>query len=458
MDVSERMGQVDAAWLQMEEPVNLMMVTAVLWFEQPLDPERLREVVRSRLVGLFPRFRQRVVMPEGLLGLPRWEDDPSFDLDAHLLHETLPSPGDRAVLEERVSHWMSVPLDRSRPLWQLHLIDAYGQGCALLARIHHSISDGIALARVLLSLTDAEPQGAFVPPPPSEAAREEGSGLGRLLRGVRTVASTTRAVWKRGGELVAEPIHLGDLLREGVRGATTAGRLVAMAPDPSTPLRGTLGTRKRAVWSTPVPLETLRAIKDGTQSTVNDVLLCALTGALRRYLETRGGPVEDVRAVVPVNLRPLDEPVPSELGNRFGLVFLTLPVSEPDARRRLRAVQRRMEDLKRSPEAALTFGALNVLGLAPAPVERVVVDTLGTRASLIVTNVPGPRAPVYLAGTRLGGLMFWVPQAARLALGVSLFSYAGQATVGVAVDASVIPDPGSLVEGFHRELAELARL
>ncbi len=458
MDAAARMGSVDAAWLQMEEPVNLMMVTAVLWFERPVDWGRLREVVRERLVGHFPRFRQRAVMPEGLLGLPHWEEDAAFTLDAHLLHETLPPPGDRAALEAVVSRWMAVPLERSRPLWQLHFIEGYGEGCAVLARIHHSLADGIALARVLLSLTDERPEGIVAHEEAPVRQRGEGSGLERLLRGVRTVASTTRAVWKRGSELVAEPILLGDLVREGLRGAAVAGKLMAMTSDPPTPLRGPLGTEKRAVWSAPVPLEAVSAIKRLTQSTVNDVLLAALAGALRHYLEARGGPVEDVRAIIPVNLRPLDEPVPRELGNHFGLVFLALPVSEALPQRRLREVQRRMEALKRSPEAAMTFGALNVLGLAPAPVERALVETLGTRATLIVTNVPGPRQPVYLAGTRLEGVMFWVPQAGKLGLGVSLFSYAGQVTVGVAADAGLIAEPDALVDGFHRELAALARL
>jgi WS/DGAT/MGAT family acyltransferase len=459
MDATERMANVDAAWLVMEEPVNPMMVTAVLWFERPVDWSRLREVVRERLVGRFPRFRQRVVTSEGLLGLPRWEEDPAFDLDAHLSHEALPPPGDRVALEALVSRWMGVPLERSRPLWQLHFIDGFGQGSAVLARIHHSLADGIALARVLLSLTDEQPgEEEIAPERPVREASGPRTGLGRLLRGAATVAATTRAVWKRGSEMVAEPIHLGDLVREGLRGAGVVGKFMAMQPDPRTPLRGELGAEKRAVWSVPVALEDVKAIGRGTQSTVNDVLLAALAGALRRYLESRGGPVEDVRAVVPVNLRPLDEPIPRELGNRFGLVFLGLPVHEENAQRRLREVQRRMEALKRSPEAVMTFGALHVLGLTPTPVERVLMEVLGTRATLVVTNVPGPRSPVYLAGTRVDGLMFWVPQAARLALGVSIFSYAGQVTVGVAADAGVVPDPDALVDAFHRELAALARL
>ncbi len=450
----ERMSSVDAAWLRMEEPANPMMITAVLWFEAPPDWERLKAVVRERMVERFPRFRQRVVMPEGLLAAPSWEDDPAFELEAHLEHAVVPPPGDRAALEELVSQWMSTPLERSRPLWQLHMVEGFGGGGALLARLHHCLADGIALARVLLSLMDESAEEHFTPEPTER--RQPQPGWLKLVRGARTVVKGTRAVLKRGAELIAEPIQLGDLVRTGARGAATLGRLAAMPPDPPTLFRGELGTAKRAAWSEPIALEEVKAIGRAMESTVNDVLLAALTGALRRYLVERGGEVEDLRAIIPVNLRPLDEPIPRELGNRFGLVFLELPVKEEEPRRRLRELKRRMDALKRSPEAAVTFGLMGIAGLVPTAVEKRLVETLGPRGTLVMTNVPGPRQPVYLAGTRLAGLMFWVPQAGKVGLGVSIFSYAGQVTVGVSVDAGIVPDPHWLVSAFRAELDTLA--
>ncbi len=451
----ERMSSVDAAWLRMEEPTNLMMITAVLWFDEPPDQERLQAVVRERLVDRFPRFRQRLVEPERVLAAPHWETDPHFDLEAHLGRLSVPPPGDRASLEALVSQWMGTPLDRSRPLWQLHLVEGFGPGGALLARLHHSIADGIALARVLLSLMDESAEEHFTPEP--EEAPAPAEGWERLLRGARTVARGTRAAWRRGAELIAEPIQVGDLVREGARGAATLGRLARMPPDPPTVLRGELGVHKRAAWSEPMALEDVKAIGRATESTVNDVLMAALAGALRRYLEERGETVEDLRAFVPVNLRPLDEPIHRELGNRFGLVFLDLPVKEEMPRRRLRELKQRMDALKRSPEAAVTFGLLGMVGLAPAALEKLVAESLATRGTLIVTNVPGPRRPVFLAGTRLSGLMFWVPQAAKVGLGVSIFSYAGQVTVGVSADAGLVSDPHRLVSAFEAELSVLAR-
>lgn len=450
----ERMASADAAWLHMEEPANLMMITAVLWFEGRLDRERLRAVILERLVERYPRFRQRVGY--GRLGLPHWEDAPDFDLDAHLSTLEVPAPGDRAALEALVGRWMGTPLERSRPLWQFHVVEGADGGDVLLARLHHCLSDGIALARVLLSLTDGV-EGAAPEPeaPPESSPRAEVSAWRRRAR---TVAGTARAAWRRGAELAREPILAGDLVREGARGAAALGKLLVMPPDPRSPLRGALGTEKRAAWSSPLPLERVKAVGRVMRGTVNDVLLTALTGALRRYLASREAPLRDVHALVPVNLRPLDVPVPRELGNRFGVVFLRLPVHVEEPRRRLRELARRMEDLKRSPEAVVTFGALELLGRTPAAVERLVVDVMGTKASLVATNVPGPREPVSLAGARLDGLTFWVPQAGHVGLGVSLFSYAGQVTVGVAADATRVPEPGALLTAFQEELEVLAAL
>ncbi|QSQ20119.1 wax ester/triacylglycerol synthase family O-acyltransferase [Pyxidicoccus parkwayensis] len=454
MAAHERMASVDALWFHMEEPANLMMITAVLWFEGRLDFEQLRTVVRERLVERYPRFRQRVV--PGRLAVPHWEDVGEVDLDAHLSRLPVPAPGDRAALETLVGQWMSTPLERSRPLWQFHVLEGADGGDVLLCRLHHCLADGIALARVLLTLTDTEGAAEGVASELREPRHASSGGLARWVRGARVMAGAARTVLRKGAELAAEPILAGDLVRQGARGAAAMGKLLVMPPDPHTPLRGKLGTEKRAAWSDPVPLERVKAVGRTLGGTVNDVLLTAVTGALRRYLEVRDVLLEDVHALVPVNLRPLDEPVPRELGNRFGVVFLRLPVHVAEPQRRLRELARRMGQVKQSPEAVVTFGALEMLGYAPAAVERVMVDVFGSKATLVATNVPGPREAVSLAGTKLGGLTFWVPQAGHLGLGVSLFSYAGKVTVGVAADVGRMPDPHELIRAFHDEMDALA--
>jgi WS/DGAT/MGAT family acyltransferase len=358
----------------------------------------------------------------------------------------------REALEALVSQWMSTPLDRSRPLWQVSLVDGFGQGSALLVRIHHTLADGISLARVLLSLM-SESTEAQITPEPAARAEPPARAWRKLLRGV---SAGVRAALDRGAALLSEPVQVRELGRAGAGWAATLKRLALLPSDPPTVLRGELGTAKRAAWSEPIALAEVKAIGCAMDSTVNDVLLAALTGALRRYLEARGGPAENLRAFIPVNLRPLDAPIPRELGNRFGLIFLDLPVKETEPRQRLRTLKQRMDVLKRSPEAAVTFVILRLMGLAPAAVQRAVVDALARKGTLVVTNLPGPRHPVYLAGTKLAGLMFWVPQTARVGLGVSIFSYAGEVTVGVSVDAALVPDPHRLLIAFQDELEALA--
>ena len=255
--------------------------------------------------------------------------------------------------------------------------------------------------------------------------------------------------------LLDNPGRVADLARLGAAGAYRLGRLVVLPPDPVTAFKGELGRRKRAAWSHPVPLDDFKAIGKAYGATVNDVLIAAATGALRRYLDKRGESTTGlaIRASVPVNLRPLDEA--HRLGNSFGLVFLTLPVGIVDPVRRLRAIKKEMDELKRSPEALVAYGVLNVLGMAPVEVERLGLRFFGSKATAVLTNVPGPREALYLAGRKLEQVMFWVPQSGRLGLGISILSYAGGVMLGVATDEGLVPDPERIVAEFEKEFRAL---
>ena len=177
---TSQLPSADAAWLHMDSRLNPMVVNAVIWFDEPIDLARAREIVQGRLVDAFPRFRQRVAEPLGRP--PRFEDHPEFDVDQHLHRLALPAPGDRAALEEIVSDLITPPLDPTRPLWHVYLIEGFGDGCALLFRIHHCIADGIALARVMLSLTDEEPDAAIAAPSPPSHAGGAGAQVRSLVR------------------------------------------------------------------------------------------------------------------------------------------------------------------------------------------------------------------------------------------------------------------------------------
>jgi diacylglycerol O-acyltransferase / wax synthase len=450
----ETFSPVDAAWLRMDRPTNIMMITGIMMFDEPLDATRLRKTVEERFLH-HRRFRQRV--RESALGLPQWEDDPHFDVSAHVHRVALPAPGDIACLEEMVSDLMSTPLDPNKPLWHFHLIDNFNGGSALVGRLHHCIADGLALMDVLLSMADDAPDAAPVSTPQSSKAGR--SILSRAIDGAdlvlhetfQTLTRPSRALElaRQGRELAA------NLAKQGGDWAAAAGKLLLTLPDQRTIFRGPCGVSKRAAWSLPFPLTDVKTIGYKLGGTVNDVLLSAVAGGLRRYLEERGEPTEgvEIRAMVPVSLRRPHEV--GKMGNRFGLIILTLPVCVVDPLERLRIMKERMDDIKRSPEAAVAYGILGAMGQTPVEAERVIVDIFASKVTAIMTNVPGPKQSIYLAGSRLSGMMFWVPAAANLGMGISIISYAGHVTVGVATDTCTVPDPQSIVEGFHAELRDM---
>ena len=460
--MSEDLSNVDVAWYHMELPNNLMMISGVFVFDRMLAFDRVRATLEERML-IFDRFRQRVAGPRFGIGSPRWEFDPQFDIANHVHRIALPAPGDQIALQDLVSDMMATPLDFSKPLWQFHLVEGYGEGCALVCRLHHCIADGIALMRVLLSLTDDTPDAQWSPPEEDEEERQRSRNPFRLVtRPASAAFGATRrftgSVWGEGKELVTNPSYALDLARQGADTTMALGRLLLMPPDRKTILKGPLGVPKRAAWSTPIPLPTVKAIGRATGATVNDVLLACVAGALRSYLLEREQSVEDlnVRAVIPVNLRPPDAVI--ELGNRFGLIFLALPVGVEDPFNRLMELKRRMDELKNTPEAVVVFGILNAIGMAPTDVESLIVDIFGSKATAVMTNVPGPRHQVYFAGAPLTQLMFWVPQSGRLGIGVSIFSYNDEVLVGVATDKGLIPDPERIVALFHEEVNALVAL
>jgi WS/DGAT/MGAT family acyltransferase len=449
------MASADAAWFHMDRPTNLMVVNAVLWLEQPIDLERLRELLRERLVERFPRYRQRVVEPRAGLGVPSWEDDPGFDLDRHVHQIALPSPGGRSELQALAGDLMATPLDRSKPLWEAYVIDGYGDGAALLMRMHHCIADGIALTRVLLSLTDEQPDAGLAPP-----AAHDGHGLIDLLAAPAVAGSHLAAAGLHEAlQLVAHPrAELGSLAAEGGADARAVAKLLLTPADEQTVFKGELGVARKVTWSDSFPLETIKAVGHSTGTTVNDVVVAAMTGAFHRYLVRRDSVVDEIRAMVPFNLRPLDEPLPRDLGNRFGLVYLPLPVGIEDPAARLAEVHRRMDAIKHSPEGAISYGILGAIGLTPPQVEQRLLDVFTSKASVVMTNVPGPRQPVWFAGAKVAGVQGWVPTGGSAGMGVNVFSYAGGVTVGFQVDARLVPDPDTIIEDFEHEMAALGAL
>ncbi|MBE2223164.1 MAG: wax ester/triacylglycerol synthase family O-acyltransferase [Anaerolineae bacterium] len=461
------LSHVDAAWLSMEDPTNLMMVNGILMFKEHIDFDAFVDVVQHRWLR-FDRFRQHVVYPRirRPLAGPRWEFDPYFDINAHIHRVGLPSPGDLPALQNFISDLASTPLDYTKPLWQCHFIEGYEGGTVIMSRLHHAIADGIALMYVLLSMADVTPEASLThPDEPEETQEEQRSSwglLGTLAKRTGTAVSTTRAITSKIAhetkESITNPSHAADLAWQGTDISLAAGRLVLRSPDPQTILKGKLGVSKRVSWSHALSLADVKIIKNLCGGTVNDVLVSALTGGLRRYMIQRGAKVDGVsfRAAMPVNIRPPEKM--EDLGNQFGIIYPTLPVGIDDPIQRLNNVHKNMEMLKSTPEAVVAFGILTGIGISPAEAQTRLVDVFGSKASVVMTNVPGPQLPLYIAGKELDGIMAWVPQSGRVSLGLSILSYNGKVFIGVISDEGLVPDPDAILTGFYEEFDILKEL
>jgi diacylglycerol O-acyltransferase len=422
---------IDHAWLRSETPDNLMVVGSICFFDEPVSFPDVVAAFEKRLL-VHPRFTQRV--DSRLPNLPRWVDAEDWDPTAHIHRIALPAPGGDAELRNLVSDLMSQPLDLTRPLWDTHLVEGYGPGSALVTRIHHTVGDGTALVRVLLGLTAPDAATSL------RAARDRGPLLGARQPLPSPSVSPQGAV---------------DLLREAGIHLLTLARVSALSPDASTPLRGPLRRRKNVAWTDPYPLDSLRSLRQATGATVNDVLLTAVTGALRRHLLRRHAEVPpSIRAVVPVDLRRVGD---DHLGNQFGMVFLELPVGVAERMERLQTIHERMLTQRQSALPAVTMEVLGAAGLAPRAVEQLLLRFFGSKATAVVTNVRGPAEERFLAGRRLRRLTFFVPQSAKLGLGISLFSYAGQLEVGIIADSGLLPDPTAVTREVISELRLLAK-
>jgi hypothetical protein len=412
----ERLSAVDAAWFRMDQATNAMVISSLITFDEAPGLAELEALIRERMLP-YPRFRQRIA--DARFGPPHWVDDPDFELGHHLQRIALPPPGGDRELAALVSELGSTPLDHARPLWQIHVIE-HGRGAAILTRIHHCVGDGVALVRMLLGISDQEHD------------------------------MPTQEV----GLTPPRPHGLVAVAREAAKQTTTLARLLMLPSDPPSALRGELGARKLLVHSRPIPLAELKAIGERHHAHVNDVLVAALSGALRRHLLGHGGvPRRDVRAMVPVYLRGRARS--GDLGNHFGLVFLDLPVGIADPAERLRVAHARMDRIKRSPDAIVALEVLGFLGMTRQELEDVAIDLFTRKASVMFTNVAGPPGAVHLAGQRVSSMVVWAPVSGHLGIGLSAFSYDGKLWVGIKADAHCFPEPDKLLVELDAELDAL---
>lgn len=434
----QNMSTVDAAWLRMDAPNNRMVANGLMFLGPGLDVDRLMLVLDRRLLS-HPRFRQRVIEPPLRVLRPVWQLDQTFDIRAHMHRIALPAPGDEAALREVASDIVSTPIDFSLPPWQLYVIEGYQGGCVLLSRIHHCIADGIALMRLMFDLTD-ETRGGW-----EESTQRSDEGH-------------PRAPWYAGiSSALHRAGHPVETAGTAAAMAATLGRLTLMPMDAVTSLKGELSTTKRTAWSAPVKLDAVKAAARALDATVNDIVVAAVAGGLDRYLRQQGDWTgDDVRATIPVNLRTGRET--DELGNRFGLVFLDMPLAAKHPLDRLNAIKERMAALKRSPEAPLSLALLGLIGALPGSLQPTAIDFFGSKASLVLSNVPGPTRRRFIAGVPIRHVMFWGPESGHLGLGLGVLSYAGEVMFGAISDAGLVPRPERLVRSISAALRELLTL
>lgn len=410
---------VDAAWLRMDSPENPMVITVVLRFADVL-PEPALEETFARLLD-HRRFRQRVVRDRRSLTRWSWEDDPSFELSRHVTRLPLPiraGQGPEDALEAFVSDSMTALLVPDRPLWRVHVVDIPAGGSAFVVRVHHAVGDGIALVRTLLGV----------------------AGGGDDARPVRVGVA---------GDAPARTAL--DFARTQTGRARTLARMLLLPEDARTPLRGPLGTKKVSAWSRGIPLATVKEIARAHGGHVNDVVAAAVAGALRATLGT-GAPA--VRALVPVFLRSEDG---DSTANHFGLAYLALPTDLDTPAARVAATRQAMAEIKSAPDATVAFLVLGAMGLASPTLERFGIDLFTRKATLLVTNVPGPAAKVRLAGQEVESMVVWAPTSGNVGLGFSILSYAGEVRVGVAADRGRVAEPQALVRAFEAEIDALSR-
>jgi diacylglycerol O-acyltransferase / wax synthase len=440
----KNLNNADLAWLRLDRPENPLVITGLMILSAPIDYEQLTARIIETFTP-FKRFQQRLVQPNKPLHRAYWEDDATFRFDNHIEKIDLPYPGDQSALERFISHLISTQMDFSRPLWHIYFIPSFEAGSAIIARIHHTIIDGISLMQVISLALNETP----VPDPHSIS-------LGAKLM-ARSRRKHRQGLKENARSFFSCPGYARRKIRDAVIFLSEAIRILMMPADPATPLKGDLGSEKRAVWSQPIAMQLLRDIGKPTSSTTNEVMTACIAGALSQYLTLTGFAVRNlaIRAIVLVNLRPLE--LDKELGNKFGFYFLDIPLWIDDGFERLNLIKQKMDALKASPLAKVTFAIFRILGSLPAWLERAAMHFFDRKGSLVITNVPGYKRQLYLVGSPVYSITTMVPHSSQIGLGFSIVSYNDYAILGITSDAGVIPNPELLLAAFYQELERFSR-
>jgi WS/DGAT/MGAT family acyltransferase len=464
--MADRLSPLDASFLFAEHRTAAMHVGGVLTFAPPadgeFDPEAFTKLIGQRL-ALVPQYRRKLREVPGGLGLPVWVDDPDFDLAYHVRRSALPSPGSGAQLRELVGRLLGRQLDRSRPLWEVYLVEGLaGGGFAVLTKTHHALVDGLGSMDIGSALLDLTPEPRVVPPDDWSPAREP-SGLELAASAAQEALRRPGLVLDRAGRAAADVRETVAAVGRTVQGVMSAGRTAA-STRPVPALNAVTGEQRRYGMAR-TSLAEHRVVRRAHGGTVNDVMLAVVAGGLGRWLSGRGlSPPPDaaVRALVPVSVRARSRPSGAGIatsGNSISACLLDLPVAELDPVARLVAVRARMEAQKRGGHAVGASALVGLVGLAP-PIVHSLSARLASQYSsrfynVLVTNVPGPPRPLYAMGARMLDMFPVVPLAGGQAVAVGITTYDGAVHYGITADRDAAPDVDALADAMSESLAEL---
>jgi len=452
----DRLTAIDAQFLTNENDSAHMHIGAVMIFDgDPPSYDEFKAHIGSRL-DFVPRYRQKLIYPPYGTGRPLWADDPDFNLNYHLRHTALPSPGGERELKILTSRLFSQALDRSKPLWEMFLVEELeGDRFAIIIKSHHAMIDGISgvdIGTVIFDVTaDAEP----IVPREEWVPRPLPSNLELLERSARELATEPVRLGEKALSALKQPSSVMNRLGESAEGLGEVARALADSA-PEVPLNVPIGPHRRITW-TSASLDEFRRVKDVFGTTVNDVVLAVAAGSVRKWLIGRGIETEglELRAMVPVSVRSDEER--GQLGNKLATMRAPLPVYEPDPVARLEIVSAAMDGLKQSKQAlgAEVIARLNDFA-PPTLLAQAARLTFSTRLfNLLVTNVPGPQVPLYVLGRKLQKPFPVAFLAKNHGLAVGVMSYAGQVNIGLIGDFDAMPDIGVVRRGINESLAEL---
>jgi diacylglycerol O-acyltransferase len=464
--MTDRLSALDVSFLYMEEPTTPMHVGGLAVFQPPaegFDYDRLVRLIEER-IGLVPRYRQKIRWVPGHLANPVWVDDADFDVTFHVRRSALPRPGSDTQLRELVSRLMSRRLDRSRPLWEMYLVEGLEGGrIAVITKTHHAMVDGISavdIGQVILDVTPTPrdvPDDLWMPAPPPGTLGLVADAVTELVRRPTAVVDTVRM-----GALDLR--STAGKLAGAIGGLAAAARVTAR-PAPSTPMNVPIGEQRRfGVART--DLDDYKRVRKLSGGTVNDVVLATVAGALRGWLLSRGEAVSassSMRALVPVSVRTGAERE-GTVGNVISSYLVDLPVGEPDPVIRLSQVSFAMKAHKDSGQSVGADVLVALGGFAPPTLHSLGARTASRSSrrlfNLVVTNVPGPQFPLYAAGAQMLELFPVVPLAAGQGLSIGLTSYNGKVYYGLNADRDALPDVdviGALLEESLAELVDAVR-